>query len=314
VPDLIHPVAKCRWCGAHFAFIHGAHWICTTPACAEKQIANAETKADPDAGESPYLYLPLPLQVDMRHSPYKRTLVAGAAGSTKSFGGRWCAYQQCLDVPGSQVLLLRCTFRQLEETHLKYMHGEAAAFVRNGIEAKYSGAPVMKMVIKHGPGLPQSQISMGYCDDRRDIPQHLGPEWDLIIFEEANSFLPEALSEIAARDRGSFTAHRPAGEPRDGRTLCLANPGGRGSLFLVDHYIKRDPDPTEYPAYNAALHGFFPANLEDNPFLPPDYATTTLSGLTAARYQQMRFGRWDIVSGQFFELQQDVHVQRIEAA
>ncbi len=301
-----HEVAVCRWCGGQFVFIFNTQWICENERCAERQIEHAILRIAPIPGETPYVYLPLPLQVDMKLSTAKRLLVAGAAGACKSYGARWFAYSECHETPGLQVLLVRSTFPSLDKNHLQFMDAETKRLTQEaGIECKYVGGNVRKVLFANG-----SVIHAGYCDDEGDIGQHLGPEWDRFIAEEANLLLPAALSEIAARDRGSLTAQRPDGVERDGRTVLIANPEGRGSQFLIDTYIEKSPDPDDYPTYNASIHDFIPARLEDNPYLKADFATTTLSGLTAARYRQMRYGDWKARVGLFFEtFDSDVHVR-----
>lgn len=261
-------------------------------------------------GDTPYLFLPLPLQVDMEQSPFKRLLVAGAAGACKSYGARWLAYRESARIPGLQTLLLRCTFDELEKNHLKYIPKEVEALCANGIECKWSGGNRPKLLFENG-----ALISMGYCDDNSDIDRQLGAEWDRIKLEEGNTLLPRALQEIPARDRGSFTAWRAPGEERDGSTLILANPGGRGARTLIEHYITKDPDPLDFPEYNASIHGFIHATLDDNPYLREDYASRNLSGLSAARYKQLRHGDWTSLVGQFFEaFDSSIHVTASEPA
>jgi hypothetical protein len=153
---------------------------------------------------------------------------------------------------------------------------------------------------------------MGYCDDDADISHHTGVDWDEIVFEEGVNFLPKALNEITVRDRGSLPRRAIEGNC-DGRTMIVTNPGGRAMLYLVDHYINRDPDRAEYPEYNAEIHGFIPATLEDNPYLNENFASQTLSGLSAARYKQLRFGDWTVFAGQFFSsFDPSVHVTSAE--
>jgi phage terminase large subunit len=310
-----HAVARCRWCGGPFGRAYGAsvdtqqhRWVCLNLPCAERQLRYAMPKQKqfftPDG--TPILYMPLPLQVDLRESPYKRTLLAGAAGSCKSFGARWDAYAACRATPGFQVLLLRATLKQLEKNHLKFMAYEALQLG----DAKYSGGNVMTMTFTN-----ESQMSMGYCENKGDIANHLGPEWDKIIIEEANNIIEDALAEIPARDRGSPYAKRPAGVEKDGTSLLLANPGGVGSMALVDHYIEKKPDLEKYPEYNPSMHGHIQGTLDDNPYLAEDYARTTLSGLNAARYRQMRHGDWNAVAGQFFgQFTSETHVRSMEAS
>lgn len=80
-------------------------------------------------------------------------------------------------------------------------------------------------------------------------------------------------------------------------------------LYLIDHYIRRTPDPEEYPTYDAANYGYIGATLEDNPALSPTYEKTELSGLSRARYRQLRHGDWTALAGQFFEeFDESIHV------
>jgi hypothetical protein len=297
-----HRVARCRWCQQQFVKVlesetFRGHWLCETETCALRQIRRAilDAKSDP---ARPFLYVPLPLQVDMQESTVKRLLVAGAAGACKSYGARWSLYALCREVPGAQCLLLRCTYPELQKNHLKFMAAEALALG----DAKFVGGNMPEMRFENG-----SLISMGYCDNPGDVSRHMGPEWDKIALEEGNNMVPEAITDIPTRDRGSITAQRGLGHEQDGSTLILGNPGGRGMLTLIDHYITRQPDPLDFPDYNASQYGFIHATLEDNPYLKEDYAETTLSGLSAARYQQLRFGDWTVFTGSFFGELSDRH-------
>ena len=71
--------------------------------------------------------------------------------------------------------------------------------------------------------------------------------------------------------------------------------------YLVTHYIKKNPSREEFPNYDPAHYGFINCKLEDNPYLSETYAETTLAGLSAARYKQLRFGDWSVLAGAFFE-------------
>ena len=301
-----HGVAKCRWCGGRFLKIFDAVWRCESEACFQRcdQHALKYQAVLPDA--SPYFFLPLPLNADLIESPWKRTLLAGAAGSSKSFGARRSLYVICRDRPGLRALLLRCTNDELIKNHLQFMTLEAVELGRCGVSAKYFGGNPKHMQFEN-----TADILTGYCDDIADIPRHLGNEPDLIVLEEAVNFLPFALSEISARDRGSFTVTHHG--KRDGKTWLLSNPGGRAMLYLSDTYITKQPDPIDYPEYDPDVHGYIHATLDDNPYLPEDYAQKNLSGLTAARYQQLRHGDWTVFSGQFFSEWSSAHIQDLDA-
>lgn len=306
-----HSVAKCRWCGGQFVQVFGYQWLCETEACAERQIAHAVLNEHDAPTGSPYLFLPLPLQVDIEEHPAKRLLVHGAAGISKSYGGRWYAYKRCLQVPGFRVLLLRNTYDQLIKNHLQYMDAEADLF---GERSKWTGGNTRQMKFFHGDK-PDAIIFMGYCQDEGDIAQFVGPEWDLILLEEGVTLLAKAIREISARDRGAATSRPYRAQMNiQPQTRILTNPGGRSMNYLKDFYIDKAPDPVQYPHYKADHYAHITGGIEDNPYLSEDYVETSLGHLDADRHAQLAEGRWDVFEGQFFtSFDPAMHVTTMEA-
>jgi hypothetical protein len=291
----LHGVAKCRWCQKPFRRMDERHWICSSDDCADRQLAAAMRKAGQSSG--PILFLPLPLQIDVDESKVTHLLIAGAAGVSKSVGARWNLYRRCRLIPGYRALLLRCTYPELEKNHLQFCSAEAKALG----DATYKNRIV---TFEHGDDEAlEAKIFSGYCDVASDIGQHMGPEWDECDLDEAVLFLPDAVNQITSRARGSGTArlaHERLGLSA-GRTRLWSNPGGRAMRYLVAAYIKRKLDPDLYPKYDPSEYGVISCTLEDNPYEPEDYEKKSLSGLSAARYEQLRWGRWDIYAGTFFE-------------
>lgn len=252
-----------------------------------------------DLQESPWFWLPLPLNVEGRESTIPNLLIAGAAGSAKSHGMRMDFYQDCRTIRGFRGLMMRCSYDELYKNHLQWMPAEAAAL---GEGWKFAGG---------GGGQPKQMsfapmdavIFMGYCEHEADIPRHLGAEHDKIGFEEMTTFLPRAINEITPRARGAASSRvfREANGLPAGRTVGASNPGGRAMLYCYDHYIARKVDADDYPHYDPSLYGHIAATLDDNPYLDPDYEKRNLSGLSKARYQQLRHGDWNVFAGQFFD-------------
>jgi len=280
---------------------------------------SATTRREPTPdGKSPFLFLPLPMQIDIEESPTRRLLAHGPAGIAKSYGGRWMLYRFCLKHEGIQCLLLRCTIEQLRKNHLKFIDGEIRQIVGPvedkvaAKEIKYTKQPDQVVNFeKMG-----SSITMGYCDNEGQIGQWKGPEFDIIVFEQAEEFIPEALEVIASRDRCSPTGAEAMtawlGERR-GRCVLLANAGGQSGQYLDDHYINRNPDPVEYPHYQADEYAAMEGDVEDNPYLEPGYREKTLGGLRSTFYAQLAENRRDVFEGQFFpDFHPGVHVTNIE--
>lgn len=293
-----HAVARCRWCKKGFVRIYEYFWICESAECATRQVACQLPAQTIIPGQAPWYYLPLPMQVDIEENRTKHLLVAGAAGTAKSFGTRHLLYRYCQMIGGLRVLLLRETYDQLEKNHLQFMEAESRM-----IGASWTGGNVRQMKFPHEK-YEQSVMRMGYCAHDADIGQHVGPEWDIVVIEEAVMVLPKAISEIIARARGSATAVRSKMalglSPKWGRSICVSNPGGRSMMFLVDHFIRKSPDRDRFKNYKPEKFGHLPSTLDDNPYLEPDYEEENLSHLENSRYRQLRYGDWTAIAGQFF--------------
>lgn len=290
---VFHAVARCRWCGGRFERIYGWQWICETRHCAERMIDAAMFPHERVLDGSPFLFLPLPLQVDIDEHPAKRLLVLGPAGISKSFGSRWHLYKRCRKYKGYQALLLRCTLEQLRTNHLEFMKGEAEKMG----DARYVGGNEKRMYFDNG-----AMIKAGYCDSADDIEGHLGNEYDEIMIEQAEQFLDRAINEITTRDRGSAPA-RPTMAALgiyEGRSRLLSNRGGRADTFLDEHYIDRTPDPVEYPNYNPIHYAAITGDVRDNPYLSETFKSSVMGGLDHARYQQLAEGDRYAVRDQFF--------------
>jgi hypothetical protein len=282
--------------------------LCENERCADIQIAHAIPKLNVEAGRSPYFFLPLPLQVDMDTSTVKRLLVHGPRGISKSVGGRMYIYSRARKIAGYRGLLLRCTYDQLKKNHLQFIPSELAQFAAG---SRWIGGNENKAVLEN-----DAQIYMGYCQNDADIAQHMGVEFDDVLFEEAVHFLPRAITDISTSDRGAGTsreARMVMGMPNTGRSRYLTNPGGRAMTVLEDFCITREPDRIEYPHYDPQFYGHIHGDIRDNPYLAEDYKTATLGGLDSKRFEQLAEGRWDVFPGQFFPDWQEAHTGNLDA-
>jgi hypothetical protein len=306
---LIHGTAKCRWCGGPFRQIFHFHWVCTTPACAQRQLAHARRKdpatdALPADGSSPYLFVPLPLGVELAENETKRLLVEGPRGTGKSVTGRWHLYAESERFPGYQSLIIRCTLLQLHANHVLSMQREEKL---PGMGAwKYHERPLRMMSHDNG-----SNIFIGYCQDASDIGQYIGQEYDEILLEEGVQLIDAALEQIPTSDRGSAFAREVLYRVgrRSGRTRVLTNPGGRAMNHLKTFYKDKNPDRKVYDEYLPEYYGALTSTIEDNPYHDEDYKKAGFGGLKKARGAQLRDGSWDTFEGQYFsEFDPAIHV------
>ncbi len=296
---------RCRWCAAEgrrgeFINLLG-HWFCEHLACMERQINHAMPKVnEPPAGESPYVYVPTPAQVDLRESKAPNLLWGSGAGVSKSHGLRWDCYHWCKQIPNYEVLLMRRTFPELEETHLLAMARDQYV-----IGATYKPGE-KRLVFENG-----SFIKAGHCQDPKDYVKMLSREYDHIVFDEGTTFDRTQLLEISSRARST----KPLVHQRGGEFVRIgSNPGGPGHVFLREFFIDKNPDPSEFPDYRAQDYAFMPGLLQDNPYLSPNYVLRLLQ-LEPERRDQLIDGDWTVFAGAFFgEFSLKKHVRSLEAA
>lgn len=289
-------------------------WMCWGEACWSRQLSWAVTRGKREKGGThqieKWLFCPVPKQViflerakalrlawakahagmaDESELPATRILYGGAAGASKSHGLRWSLYRDCLLYRNMNCLLLRRTFKQLKDTHLRQMERE-----QYQIGAQYlSGDREMKF--------PQtgSLIVAGHCEADVDAEQYLSTDYDRIVFDELVTFAVEPSLEIMSRARTPMTKddiYADGGAQVWGGT----NPGGRGALWVKSFFVDREADPDTYPNYLSELYDFVPASLADNPYLDPGYRTSLMQ-LSQTRQRQLLDGDWNAFEGQFFD-------------
>ena len=318
--------AVCCWCGKGFFKHNGFYW-CETDACREKQAEFSLGFGQADGSVIPF-YVPLPKQIDFETMPVRYLLGGGAAGATKSHMARYGLYRRAWAVPNFEGLILRRTFPELEKHHLRLMERETRQLQQMGVKVRFVKGD-REMIWPNG-----SIIEGGHMENEDDIEKYLSRERDAIVCDEGSTFPPKRMLELSTRARSSkpelaaFASdlwNMPLDDvirTRAGGAVfwVLSNPGGQAALLLRDMFIDKMPDYEEFPQlrdldsdgnqlYLADEWGFVKGDLEDNPYLPPDYERA-LAMNEPHRYKQLRYGNWDVLAGQFFvEFDSRVHVK-----
>jgi phage terminase large subunit len=240
----------------------------------------------------------------MQRTP--RLMPGGAAGFGKSdLSRKGAGYRMCMRYPGLSVLLLRKTFPELERTHIRKMRQEQYSLCDQKIFTWMEQAKECRFA--NG-----SVIECGHMDDDSAVQKYLSSEYDVIILEEAVQFQPDHIMEVMSRLRS-----QPHIKAEGGPWAILpTNPGGPSHHLLKELFVDKQPDYERYPAmvprldpitgepkgYRPEQWVFYPAKLDDNPYIDPDYEGMALSGLRKTRYEQLRHGDWNASEGQFFEM------------
>lgn len=299
----IHPLARCSWCGSPFVWseVKGASvWLCPTAACWQRQVQHAMV-TQIKGKLATCRFVPLPRQVeaiealDQVNGPIY-ILIGGAAGGSKSRGLREIGHRECLKRPSTKVLLLRRTYKELDQTHLRDVELEAP-------EMGADAVPSAK-VVRYPNG---SVMQFGHCETSADAANYLSAEYDLIIFDELVTFEETQFLLISSRARST----KPGLVPK---VMAGTNPGGPQSHWVRMRFIDKTVDRDEYPDYRPDEWLFIPSKLEDNPYLDQQYERKLLA-LPPELRKAYRDGDWDIFPGQYFpEWRRARHVSGVHVA
>ncbi len=214
----------------------------------------------------------------------------GARGGGKSWCVRHKAVMMALQWPGIRLLILRRTFPELRENHIRPMRAMLAPLDR------YVRWRATDKTFEFWNG---SVIVFGYCDGEDDVDQYQGQEYDVIFIDEATHFTEYQYSTLTAVLRGANDFPK--------RMYLTCNPGGVGHAWVkrlfIDRAFKKGEKPEDYV--------FFPAKVTDNRILmekDPEYVRR-LDNLPKGLREAWRDGKWDVFVGQYFtEWDREKHV------
>jgi phage terminase large subunit len=233
-------------------------------------------------------YKPFPRQEEFHKSRAKYRLFGGAAGPGKTKALLWEAIRQARDVPGSDSLLLRRTYAELESSLLAY-------FRRDVPRKFYKSYNESKHVVMWING---STTRFGYCRNENDVYQYQGAEFLFIGLDELTHFTLKQWQFLTSRNRC----------PVPKSFACMAgasNPGNIGHAWVkalwVDHQPPAGFDRPEL--YDERDYDFIRAKLADNPIYANDAAYhRTLEALPEHLRRAFLEGDWSVFAGQYFDV------------
>ncbi len=232
--------------------------------------------------------LPQPRQAEFFSAREKYIAYGGARGGGKSWALRRKLILMCLKYPGLRALLVRRTYFELRENHIRILLSELA------------GLAVYTDTRKCFEFVNGSVLKLGYCDAEEDVLQYQGIEYDVIAIDEATQLTEYQFQTLKACLRGANDFPK--------RMYLTCNPGGVGHAWVKRLFIDRDYRKGE----RACDFRFIQALVYDNEILlksNPDYLDQ-LESLPAELRNSWLCGEWGAFSGQYFpEFDADVHVK-----
>lgn len=226
-------------------------------------------------------FTPTEKQREFFLSDAKFTAYGGARGGGKSFALRYKLILLCLAYPGIRVLLIRRSYPELRENHIRPL-----------CEILCGKTPIARYreLEKSFDFSCGSHMLLGYLSSHEDLLRYQGLQFDIIAIDEATQIDEEMFLVLCASLRGANAFPK--------RMYLTCNPGGVGhgwvKRLFIDKSYRKGEDPQDYR--------FIPASVYDNIALmkeDPDYVKR-LEALPESLRAAWLCGRWDVFSGQFF--------------
>ena len=226
--------------------------------------------------------LPAPNQKQKRFLRAKCKFICfgGARGGGKSWAIRVKALKLALRYPGIRIMIVRKTYPELLNNHVRPMLQMIPASV-----ATYNKSE-KTLYFCNG-----SFINFMYCASEADLDRNQGIEYEIIFIDEATQHEEIIFTKLTAclRTTGDYPT----------RLYLTCNPGGIGhgwvKRLFIDRKYKPGEDPKDYI--------FIQSLVTDNKALMranPDYKRQ-LEALPSKLRRAWLDGEWDLFEGQFFE-------------
>ena len=233
-------------------------------------------------------YDAFPRQLQFHNSRSKYRLFGGAAGPGKTMALLYEAIDQARTVPGSDSLLLRRTYPELESSLLAYFRRD----VPRSLYRRYNEA---KHIVTWDNG---STTRFGYCRNESDVYQYQGAEFLFIGIDELTHFTLKQWQFLTSRNRCPIKKSFP----------CMAgatNPGNIGHTWVKALWVDHAPPPgyDRPELYDPRDYDFIRARLVDNPIYANDSEyKRTLEALPEHLRRAFLEGDWNVFAGQYFDV------------
>lgn len=223
----------------------------------------------------------------------------GAAGGGKSHLARATAVAAAFQWPGSRTIIFRRTEGEVKENHVTKFRSEVPDVI-DGVRMYGWNGDDLCATWENG-----SRTYFGYLKVDDDVFRYQGPEYDIMIFEEATHYSDFQIKWLTGnRLRATVDGSRP---------FCLypSNPGSRGHYWYKRLFIDRRYREEEGEA--PEQYAFVQARLSDNKVLTMrDHAyARRLDKLPEPWRSWQRDGDFHAGAGAMLsELDRDVHFVR----
>lgn len=222
------------------------------------------------------LHVPTAKQLAFLLCPRSEVFFGGAAGPGKTDGLLMSALQ-LVELPNYHALLLRRTFRQLNQTNS--IMNRARQWLSN-TDAVFRESD-KRFTFPSG-----ATITFGNLDSDDDVYQYDSSEFQFIGFDELTSFTEPQYTYLFSRLRATKDNPVPL------RMRSASNPGNRGHDWVKGRFMIGQPQEVLQRDYPTRF--FLPARISDNPHIRGDEYLASLANLDPVRRRQLLEGDWEV--------------------
>lgn len=215
---------------------------------------------------------------------HRHVAFGGSRGGGKSFAVRQKAVLIALKYPGSVQCIVRKTYPELTENHIKPLKALLRVGAKDAL-ATYNDAR-KEFHFKNG-----SEILLKQCDSDKALDKFQGLEFDALYIDEATQMSEWQVKVMNACVRGDRCPIK--------RTYYTCNPGGIGHGWVKRIFIDKKYELGENPDD----YSFIQSLVTDNKHLmrtDPGYVKQ-LEALPPKLRLAWLEGRWDVFQGAYFE-------------
>ena len=215
---------------------------------------------------------------------HKYLCFGGARGGGKSWAVRVKAALLCLQYPGIVCCIVRRTYPELRENHIKQLRRLLRCGAPDALARYHDGEK--KLYFPNG-----SSILFRYLDSESDEDRFQGLEVDVLFLDEATQQPERRWDILRACVRGANAFPK--------RVYLTCNPGGVGHEWVKRLFIDRNFRESEKPED----YRFIQSLVTDNKALlreQPDYIDQ-LRSLPPRQRAAWLCGSWDSFEGRFFD-------------
>jgi predicted phage terminase large subunit-like protein len=220
-------------------------------------------------------HVPTAKQLAFSLCPCPEAFFGGAAGPGKTEALLMLALQM-VEHPGYNALLLRRTFRQLNQTN---------SIMNRARQWLVNTDAVWKETDKRFTFPSGATITFGNLDSEDDVYKYDSSEYQFIGFDELTSFSERQYTYLFSRLRTTMDNPVPL------RMRSASNPGNRGHDWVKARFMIGQPPELLRRQFPDRF--FLTARIIDNPHIRRDEYLASLSNLDAVRRRQLLDGDWE---------------------